>query len=52
MFLGQLRLGLKELIKILDGEKVLYLWGLDKRGKAFQHFCKEQNINLQGIVDI
>lgn len=33
-------------------EKELFLWGLGKRGAAFQLFCKEEGICLSGVADI
>lgn len=49
---GQLRLVADELKEELSENRNLYLWGLGRRGDAFQKFCKEEAIYLQGVTDI
>lgn len=36
----------------LKNNSTLYLWGLGMRGDAFQEFCKQENISLNGVCDI
>lgn len=50
-FLGQLNVTGKLLERELIGKRFLFLWGLGLRGNAFQHFCREHNIDLQGVTD-
>lgn len=52
VFLWQLQRAVKELKKELDREKPVFLWGLGNRGDAFQQFCREEGIPLQGVADI
>lgn len=40
-----------ELIEQLKQHKEIYLWGIGKRGEAFQKFCKKNRINISAIAD-
>lgn len=50
-FLSQMRVCLEEIRKALEGKTEIYLWGLGKRGGAFQVLCKEGDIPLSGVAD-
>lgn len=50
-YLWELRLYSKELTDILQIKKEIFLWGLGKRGNAFQQFCQETGINIVGVTD-
>ncbi len=50
--LEQFRLTADNLKQELKGSQSIYLWGLGKRGNAFQCFCREENIELQSVADI
>lgn len=50
-FLNQLRLTAQKWKKEITEEKI-FLWGMGKRGEAFQKLCKEQGIILHGVTDI
>ena len=50
-FFWQLRAYSEELKELLQGKIPLYLWGLGKRGEAFQRFCKEESIDICGVAD-
>lgn len=51
-FLDQLRLTAGKLKSRLNTEKQIFLWGLGYRGNLFQQFCKEQDIDLDGVADL
>lgn len=40
-----------DLVKELNGYQKIVLWGMGKRGEAFQYFCRMKNIDLIGIAD-
>lgn len=40
-----------ELEEKLRGYRRIALWGMGKRGEAFQNFCKSKDIGLAGIAD-
>ncbi len=50
-YLNQLRLCAEEIKKWWESQKEIYLWGLGKRGTAFQKFCREENLLLSGVAD-
>lgn len=50
-YLEQLRVCAKDIDTILAQEERIFLWGLGKRGRAFQQFCKEEGILLSGVAD-
>ena len=50
-FLGQLRVTGKLWEREIGGTGGLFLWGLGLRGNAFQQFCRERGIDLQGVAD-
>lgn len=50
-FLNQLRLTAEKWKKEITAERI-FLWGMGKRGEAFQKLCKEQGIILHGVADI
>lgn len=50
-FLTQLENNAQILIDKLKGYDRIFLWGIGKRGKAFQSFCKLYHINLVGVTD-
>lgn len=50
-FLNQLRMTGQKLKEKIKGQNQLFLWGLGYRGKIFQQFCKEEEIQLQGVAD-
>lgn len=39
------------LVEELNGYQKIVLWGMGKRGEAFQYFCRMKNIDLIGIAD-
>ena len=49
-FLWELRLYSDEIKKNVENKK-FFLWGLGKRGEAFQQFCKEEGIDIFGVTD-
>ena len=49
--LWELNLYSEELKKCILDRTPLYLWGLGKRGDAFQQFCKEEGIDIYGVAD-
>ena len=40
-----------EILDRLKSNSDIYLWGLGERGKAFQKFCKENDIRISGVAD-
>ncbi len=52
IFLEQMRASSIQLKQAVFSQGLVYLWGLGKRGEAFQRFCGEQNIELNGVADI
>lgn len=40
-----------EILEKLRGYKKIFLWGMGKRGYAFEKFCQRESIFLQGITD-
>lgn len=40
-----------QLVEELNRYGKIVLWGMGKRGEAFQYFCKKKNIDLAGIAD-
>lgn len=55
LMMGNYGMQLERCSDDLMGELTKYqkivLWGMGKRGKAFQHFCRMKNIDLVGIAD-
>lgn len=47
----QLEIQSDDLLEELAEYQKIVLWGMGKRGKAFQHFCKMKNIDLNGVAD-
>lgn len=47
----QLRAYSGEIKELLQGRATVFLWGLGKRGVAFQRFCKETGIRICGVTD-
>lgn len=47
----QLRAYSEELKELLQRKTAVFLWGLGKRGEAFQRFCKEEDIEICGVAD-
>lgn len=41
----------EDLKTIFQDKPLLFLWGLGKRGEAFQKFCKEVNVKIDGVTD-
>lgn len=50
-FRAQLELRADDLVEMLRGYQRIVLWGMGKRGEAFQDFCKRKEISLAGITD-
>lgn len=50
-FQTQLEMREDDLTRELKGYQKLVLWGMGKRGEAFQYLCKKKDINLAGIAD-
>lgn len=50
-FYQQLNIAAEDLKKVLEGFHHIVLWGMGKRGKAFQRFCYENHIPLLGVAD-
>jgi len=50
-YYGQLKAMSKEIIKMLLNYDACFLWGLGKRGEAFQQICYELGISLSGVTD-
>lgn len=50
-YIVQLRMQAKKIKDSLGTEAALLLWGLGKRGAAFQQFCKEEKIPLSQVTD-
>ncbi len=50
-FLNQMKWCLEVIKSILVEESQLYLWGLGKRGTAFQLLCKKEGFLLTGVAD-
>lgn len=48
---AQLESHARELMESLKGYGRIVLWGLGKRGEAFQNFCRTKNISLAGVTD-
>ena len=51
-FFSKIRSYSEDLQKLFQRKNPLFLWGLGKRGEAFQKFCKEVNLNIDGVADI
>lgn len=41
-----------ELAAISGNDHTLYLWGLGMRGNAFQEFCRQEDIKIDGVCDL
>lgn len=50
-FQKQLEMQTDHLVGRLRGHCRIVLWGMGKRGEAFQHFCKINDIVLAGVAD-
>lgn len=50
-FQKQLEMQVDHLTGTLQGHQRIVLWGMGKRGEAFQHFCKMNDIELAGVAD-
>ena len=50
-YLWELQIYSEELKECISDKQHLFLWGLGKRGEAFQEFCIEENIVIQGVTD-
>lgn len=51
-FLWQLKFWAEEIKPLINRYRDIYLWGMGKRGDAFQKFCEEEGIALSGVADI
>lgn len=50
-FEWKLRLMRIEILKKIKNCKNIYLWGMGRRGHAFEKFCLNESIFLQGVAD-
>ena len=50
-FRAQLEGMADDLVEKLKGYQSIVLWGMGKRGEAFQDFCVRMNIDLMGVAD-
>lgn len=50
-FRAQLEIERDAVLEMLKGYKRIVLWGMGKRGKAFQDFCRMNGIKLAGTAD-
>lgn len=47
----ELHLYRNELLNCIKNKQQIFLWGLGKRGDAFQRFCIEEGIIISGVTD-